>query len=369
MSINTIILNDNETLTNKSFIDKSFGTLIHVRGDNVVIENIIVKNPQVDFHRIIRIDGVNCRIKNCTFEDINVKGCCVVIERKNERIDKCIIENCIFKNGKNQNANGNEAIRLGYSGSSLISEGQNIINNNTFENWNRETEIISVKCNNNIIINNKVFNSEGTITLRHGRNSVVYNNFIDANYNSNCGGIRVIDTGHVIANNILKNFTSEGLLAPISISNGIENSELNGYFIVEKCNIIDNKFLNCNNVYEIGYKIKSSTIMEPCLVEITNNQYNNCNNIFNLLNMQDLIYKNNKKTIIDYNFVLYDVNYDFDTFKNDILKLLFNEDKVVVEEDIIEKNIEQLKTDLMEIKKQEVDLEIEKYILMKQFYS
>src|SRR5204863_8516274 len=93
--------------------------------------------------------------------------------------------------------NGFETIRVGTSGIQTRS-AQALIESNLFERCDGELETISNKTSNNIIRNNTIRDSDGTITLRHAQGSTVEGNFVLAQNQSSSGGIRVIGPNHVV---------------------------------------------------------------------------------------------------------------------------------------------------------------------------
>jgi hypothetical protein len=274
----TIVLKDNEILKDEIYSNLEFDTLIKVEGDNVLIENIIVNAPKKDFHRIIRVCGKNCHIKNCRFSDISVNGPVIVVEHRDETPDNCIIEGCLFYGGlKTDKDNGLEGIRLGESKTSLMGEGGNIIYNNRFEKWDREIEAISVKNSGNLIINNEMVNCASTFTLRHGKDNMVAYNFIDGKDKKESGGIRVCDDNHTIIGNVLFNINGDGLRCAISLMCGVKDSPLNRYLPIHRCFLIYNTLFNCKNGIALGMK-KKEAIIKPNEVYIQSNNFISCKN-------------------------------------------------------------------------------------------
>jgi poly(beta-D-mannuronate) lyase len=94
-----------------------------------------------------------------------------------------------------------ETLQIGDSGTSMSPSYTNV-SNNFFERCNGEVEIISSKSNYNQFKNNVFFESEGSLVLRHGNYATIDGNIFIGNDNSSfIGGIRVINTGHWIADN------------------------------------------------------------------------------------------------------------------------------------------------------------------------
>ncbi|MNI20139.1 Chondroitinase-B precursor [compost metagenome] len=122
-------------------------------------------------------------------------------------------------------ANGKETIRLGLSGISL-SNGDNTIQYNLFENTDGEPEIVSVKSSNNTVRYNTFKTSKGGLTSRHGHNNSFYGNFfIGDGVESEQAGIRIYGNDHKIYNNYFENLTK----APIILDNGDFDGGTGGY--------------------------------------------------------------------------------------------------------------------------------------------
>ena len=274
----TIILKDGDILKDKTFGNCEFDLLIDVQGDNVVIDNLLVYSPKKDFHRVIRVKGKNCKITNCRFSDFSVNGPIIVVEHKEEP-DCCLIQECLFMSRrKTKSNNGLEAIRLGES-KTCLSNGNNIIYNCRFEDYDGEIECISVKNNNNLIINNELINSASTITLRHTNNSIVGYNIIDGKLKKDSGGIRVCGDNNFVLGNVIQNIKGSGLRSAVSLMCGVKNypNNLNRYEPIKICNINDNVFFSCANVYALGM-LKKEADIRPLKVILNGNLNDRCRN-------------------------------------------------------------------------------------------
>lgn len=148
-------------------------------------------------------------------------------------------------------SNGGESIRFGDSGSSLNSS-HTILESNLFEQCNGETEIVSIKCSDNIIRNNLFFESEGSLVLRHGNRNLVEGNVFIGNFKPYTGGIRIVNNGHRIMNNLLAGLNGDGFRAPLSIMCGLENSPLNRYEPVKDVLVEGNVWMACSGRWDIG---------------------------------------------------------------------------------------------------------------------
>jgi hypothetical protein len=94
-----------------------------------------------------------------------------------------------WKNKSRAGENGHEALRLGSGyeeppGVKLFSSDKSnldaIVENNLFQNWNGEEELISIKSDHNIIRNNCIIGSQYShIVVRHGKNNLITGNWAD----------------------------------------------------------------------------------------------------------------------------------------------------------------------------------------------
>ena len=105
---------------------------------------------------------------------------------------------------------------------------------NYFEHCNGETEIISNKSGENIFQYNTFFESEGTLTLRHGNRATVRGNFFFGNDKPNTGGVRIIGEDHKVYNNYFDGLRGTGNRSTITLMNGVSDSPLNRYFQVKE---------------------------------------------------------------------------------------------------------------------------------------
>ncbi|PQJ80992.1 chondroitinase-B domain-containing protein [Polaribacter porphyrae] len=145
-----------------------------------------------------------------------------------------------------------ETIQLGSSFTSM-SPSNTLIANNLFEECNGEVEIISSKTNFNIIKNNVFYKSEGSVVTRHGNYvSIDGNYFIGDGKNENYGGIRIINTGHWVTNNLFYKIKGKNFRSPIAIMNGIPKSPLNRYNQVTDVVVAYNTFVDSDSPFQFG---------------------------------------------------------------------------------------------------------------------
>lgn len=174
-----------------------------------------------------------------------------------------------------------ETIQLGSSFTSM-SPSNTLIANNLFEECNGEVEIISSKTNFNIIKNNVFYKSEGSVVTRHGNYvSVDGNYFIGDGINEQFGGIRIINTGHWVTNNLFYKIKGKNFRSPIAIMNGIPKSPLNRYNQVTDVVVAYNTFVDSDSPFQfgVGTNIAQAAVLpkseirsaRPLRTEVVNN--------------------------------------------------------------------------------------------------
>ena len=174
-----------------------------------------------------------------------------------------------------------ETIQLGSSFTSM-SPSNTTIANNLFEECNGEVEIISSKTNFNIIKNNVFYKSEGSVVTRHGNYVTVDGNyFIGDGVNDQYGGIRIINTGHWVINNLFYKIKGKNFRSPIAIMNGIPKSPLNRYNQVTDVVVAYNTFVDSDSPWQfgVGTNIAQAAVLpkseirsaRPLRTEVVNN--------------------------------------------------------------------------------------------------
>ncbi|WP_271855096.1 chondroitinase-B domain-containing protein [Patiriisocius marinus] len=145
-----------------------------------------------------------------------------------------------------------ETIQLGSSFTSM-SPSNTTIANNLFEECNGEVEIISSKTNFNIIKNNVFYKSEGSVVTRHGNYVTIDGNyFIGDGVNEQYGGIRIINTGHWVTNNLFYKLKGKSFRSPLAVMNGIPKSPLNRYNQVTDVVVAYNTYVDSSSPWQFG---------------------------------------------------------------------------------------------------------------------
>lgn len=252
----------------------------------------------IEFRKDKGVNASHCRLTNCVIDDCNdpdksekpapagqlpmsVSEYWVGLYGENHRVDHCYfvnkrigglvlqlwldekshlnnhqIDHNLFGVRKPYGGNGAEIIRVGHSWSSQL-ESHAIIENNVFLHCDGENEIISVKSCNNVLRRNLFFESRGALVCRHGHYNVIEGNtFVGNNISGTCG-IRIINQGHTVYDNLLCRLDGWGLLVRVGVferptpETDIKAEPLTSYHRAENVDIAYNNFIDCR-VMEFG---------------------------------------------------------------------------------------------------------------------
>ncbi|MDR0419303.1 MAG: polysaccharide lyase 6 family protein [Prevotellaceae bacterium] len=208
--------------------------------------------------RWIMMYGKNNRVDHCYFANKDRNGVLLMVDLSNEnsRSNGHIIENNFFGyREKFSPGNGAETIRLGDSERSQYSSGT-IVRRNFFYECDGEVEVISIKSCDNLIQQNTFYESAGSIVCRHGHRNTIDGNVFIGNNKANCGGVRIINEGHKVYNNLFQDLAGTGGRSALCIMTGYTVAPappLAGYHQVKDADIAFNTFVNCSSL-EFGTK-------------------------------------------------------------------------------------------------------------------
>ena len=144
-------------------------------------------------------------------------------------------------------SNGGETLRIGSSANSLKKGGASVVSN-YFDRCSGEVEVLSIKSSDNLISDNVFYECEGVLALRHGNNNIVSNNLFIGNNKPETGGLRVINAGHRIENNLFYGVTGKRFFAALAVMNGVPNSAINRYHQVSDVQIRSNTWIDCERI-------------------------------------------------------------------------------------------------------------------------
>ncbi|MEN7342328.1 MAG: polysaccharide lyase 6 family protein [Pseudomonadota bacterium] len=139
-----------------------------------------------------------------------------------------VIERNYFGPRQTLGSNGGETLRIGTSHYSR-EFSNTVVRQNYFDRTSGELEIISSKACGNEIRDNVFFESQGTLTMRHGHYTLVENNYFLGNRKPNTGGIRIINRNQTVRNNYLYGLTGHRFRGAMVIMNGVPNGPINRY--------------------------------------------------------------------------------------------------------------------------------------------
>ena len=145
-----------------------------------------------------------------------------------------------------------------------------VIENNLFERCSGEVEVISIKSSDNIIRNNTLLECEGVVALRHGDRNTVNDNLFIGNGRRNTGGIRVVNAGHQIYDNVLVGLAGTRFFSALGVMDAVPNSLPNRYCQVVDVKMYRNTFVDCTNI-EFGTGKDMERTLAPEKVSFTDN--------------------------------------------------------------------------------------------------
>ncbi len=199
------------------------------RVTNNVIDNF--SNPERhDSDTWVAIYGKNNQFDHNSLTGKGNRGVTLAVKMTTEasRENDHVIEYNYFGPRPTLGSNGGETLRIGTSHYSR-EYSNTIVRNNYFDRTSGELEIVSSKACGNEIRNNVFFESQGTLTMRHGHHTLVENNYFLGNRKPNTGGIRIINEYQIVKNNYLYGLTGHRFRSALVIMNGVPNSPINRY--------------------------------------------------------------------------------------------------------------------------------------------
>ena len=240
---------------------------------NIKVDAFNALGKETNTYKWILLRGANNEVSYSSFIGKNGVGSIINDNRSSTIANYHKIHHNYFADrtpvGVVNDLNDQDAIRIGSSSTSL-SDSFTEVYDNYFYNFVGEVEVISNKSGSNKYYNNTFENYSGALTLRHGDNCEVFNNFFLANGQSFSGGIRMMGENHKIYNNYIEgtrakypNNSNTNGLAGINIHNGILNSPLNGYYQVKNAIIVNNTFVDCDLGIRVGATFSVGTQNQP----------------------------------------------------------------------------------------------------------
>ncbi|MEO0347483.1 MAG: polysaccharide lyase 6 family protein, partial [Pseudomonadota bacterium] len=201
----------------------------HSRVTNTVIDSFT--NPERFASDIwVAIYGKNNRFDHNSLLNKGNAGVTLAVRMNTEasRENGHVIEYNYFGPRQTLGSNGGETLRIGTSHFSR-EYSNTVVRNNYFDRTSGELEIISSKACGNEILYNVFFESQGTLTMRHGHYTLVEGNYFLGNRKPNTGGIRIINENQTVRNNYLSGLTGHRFRGAMVIMNGVPNGPINRY--------------------------------------------------------------------------------------------------------------------------------------------
>ncbi|NIB42545.1 alginate lyase [Pseudomaricurvus alkylphenolicus] len=201
----------------------------HSRVTNTVIDDF--NNPErFNSDTWVAIYGKNNRFDRNSLLNKRNRGVTLAVKMNTEasRENEHIIEYNYFGPRQILGSNGGETLRIGTSHYSR-KFSNTVVRKNFFDRVNGEHEIVSNKSCGNTYQDNVFFESQGTLTMRHGHYTLVENNYFLGNRKPNTGGIRIINENQTVKNNYLYGLTGHRFRGALVIMNGVPNGPINRY--------------------------------------------------------------------------------------------------------------------------------------------
>ena len=161
-------------------------------------------------------------------------------------------------------------MRIGTSQQSYETSATTVCDN-LFDRCSGEVEVISIKSCDNIVRGNYFWECEGVVALRHGKRNLVENNTFVGNGKRNTGGVRVVDSDHVIRNNTFVSLAGQRFFSALGVMNAVPNSLPNRYVQVSDITITDNVYVDCTNL-EFGTGADAERTSAPRSVDFRRNR-------------------------------------------------------------------------------------------------
>jgi len=272
------------TVEEKGKVTLEGQSYLRMGGEYLVVAGLVFKNGYTPTSEVISMRRSkdllcnNCRVTECVIDNYNnperfESDYWVGIYGKNNRFDhnylvgkrnvgvtlavrlnteesrenNHLIDHNYFGHHPILGSNGGETLRIGTSHYSLTNSNTTV-EYNYFDRCNGEHEIISNKSCQNTFRFNTFYECQGTLTMRHGNETLVESNYFFGNGKANTGGIRIINESQKVINNYCEGLTGYRFRGALVIMNGVPNSPINRYFQVIDSEASNNTFVNCDYI-------------------------------------------------------------------------------------------------------------------------
>ncbi len=277
------------------------GEYLHVEG-LVFVNGHTPTNSVISFRKNRREMASHCRLTECVIDNYNnperqVQDYWITIYGKNNRVDhnhitgkknlgvtmivgldtegsranNHRIDHNYFGPRPTYGNNGGETLRIGTSHHAL-ENSNTVVASNYFDRCNGEHEIISNKSCQNTFRYNTFFECTGTLTMRHGNETLVDGNVFIGNGKPSTGGVRVINESQTVINNYHSGLTGYRFRGAFVMMNGVPDSPPNRYVPVINSTVSNNTFVNCDHI-QLGAGSDTERSMPPKSSTISDNVF------------------------------------------------------------------------------------------------
>ncbi len=240
------------------------------RVHNVVIDDYNpTERTSADFW--VMIYGKNNRFDHNTLVNKRNRGVTLAVRMDTEesRENKHRIDHNYFGPRPILGSNGGETLRVGTSHYSR-SNSFTLVENNYFDRCDGEVEIVSSKSGGNVFRNNTFYKSRGTLTLRHGNDSLIERNVFLGEGEDHTGGFRVINARQTVRDNYMEGLTGSRFGGALVVMNGVPNGPINRYDPVIDSVITNNSLINSDNI-QLGAGSDAERSAPPTGTRMENN--------------------------------------------------------------------------------------------------
>ena len=171
-------------------------------------------------------------------------------------------------------SNCGEIIRVGVSQHCEFNSNTQITDN-FFDRCDGETEVVSIKSCRNVIRGNVLKECQGGVVLRHGHYNIVENNLFLGDDKPGTGGVRIINHGQWVINNLFYKCRGIDFRSPMSLMNGIPNSPAFRYVQVIDAVVANNSFYDCSKISFCEGSDTERTLPPANTILLNNTFYNN----------------------------------------------------------------------------------------------
>ena len=319
------------TVESKGKVTLEGASNLQLAGEYLIVEGLVFKNGYTPTNAVISFRknreeiASNTRLTECVIDNYNnperqVQDYWVTIYGKNNRIDHNHIvgkknlgvtmivgldtKESVQNNHKIDHNyfgprptfgnNGGETLRIGTSHTAL-ENSNTLVESNYFDRTNGEHEIISNKSCQNTFKYNTFFECTGTLTMRHGNETLVDGNVFIGNGKPSTGGVRIINESQTVINNYHIGLTGYRFRGAFVMMNGVPNSPPNRYVPVINSKANNNTFIDCDHIL-FGAGNDSERSQAPKTSEFSGNIIYNKNkkDIFTIdADISGIIFKDN----------------------------------------------------------------------------